>query len=385
MDDMLKEFVVEALDLATNVEEHLLSLERRPDDTDSLNALFRSFHTIKGGAGFMNLPAIVSACHLTENLFDGLRTGKVPVTPTAIEAGLQASGFVADQLSQLANGAPPDSLPAMPAELEDILTAAIEGKADAPAAASAPAAAEPAAAPAAPVSAAPTESASTMAGDGLDWEAMYRAVVPAGTLPDAPPANVPAPAAAAAAPKPAAKPAAAAKPAGEDGGRPVIGQVKEDTIRIDAVKLDALLEVAGESVQAANQAAVLLEKLVQFKFEGQAAALMATLQETLSRASRYSTELQRATLSTRMQPVGRLFQKFPRLVRELAKDLNKEVELVRKPKWTASSSTASTTRWCTCCATRWTTASKPPRNAPPPPSRRRRPSCSRPGRKAPAS
>jgi two-component system chemotaxis sensor kinase CheA len=328
MDDMLKEFVVEALDLATNVEEHLLSLERRPDDTDSLNALFRSFHTIKGGAGFMNLPAIVSACHLTENLFDGLRTGKVPVTPTAIEAGLQASGFVADQLSQLANGAPPDSLPAMPAELEDILTAAIEGKADAPAAASAPAAAEPAAAPAAPVSAAPTESASTMAGDGLDWEAMYRAVVPAGTLPDAPPANVPAPAAAAAAPKPAAKPAAAAKPAGEDGGRPVIGQVKEDTIRIDAVKLDALLEVAGESVQAANQAAVLLEKLVQFKFEGQAAALMATLQETLSRASRYSTELQRATLSTRMQPVGRLFQKFPRLVRELAKDLNKEVELV---------------------------------------------------------
>ena len=102
MDDMLKEFVVEALDLATNVEEHLLTLERRPDDTETLNALFRSFHTIKGGAGFMNLAAIVSACHLTENLFDALRTGKVPVTPTAIEAGLQASGFVADQLTQLA-------------------------------------------------------------------------------------------------------------------------------------------------------------------------------------------------------------------------------------------------------------------------------------------
>ncbi|HJV50290.1 MAG TPA: ATP-binding protein, partial [Noviherbaspirillum sp.] len=104
--------------------------------------------------------------------------------------------------------------------------------------------------------------------------------------------------------------------------------VKEDTIRIDAVKLDALLEVAGESVQAANQAAVLLEKLAQFKFEGQAAALMSTLSETLARASRYSSELQRATLSTRMQPVGRLFQKFPRLVRELAKDLGKDVELV---------------------------------------------------------
>ncbi|WP_460829725.1 chemotaxis protein CheA, partial [Massilia agilis] len=105
------------------------------------------------------------------------------------------------------------------------------------------------------------------------------------------------------------------------------GAAKDESIRIDAVKLDALLEVAGESVQAANQAAVLLERLQQFKFEGQAATLMATLTETLERASRYSAELQRATLATRMQPVGRLFQKFPRLVRELAKDLGKDVEL----------------------------------------------------------
>ncbi len=311
MDDMLKEFVVEALDLATNVEEHLLSLERHPDDSDTLNALFRSFHTIKGGAGFMNLPAIVSACHLTENLFDALRTGKVPVTPTAIEAGLQASGFVGDQLRNLANGASPDALPAMPAELEDILTQAIEGNA-------APVAPEKAETTAAAGEVAAATSAGTSA-DSLDWEALYRAVVPAGTLPDAPAAPVAAPVAAA--------PAANVK-AIEEGARPIAAQVKEDTIRIDAVKLDALLEVAGESVQAANQAAVLLEKLLQFKFDGQAAVLMSTLQETLNRASRYSTELQRATLSTRMQPVGRLFQKFPRLVRELARDLGKNVELV---------------------------------------------------------
>ena len=81
---MLKDFVVEALELATNVEEHLLSLERNPGDLNTLNAVFRSFHTIKGGAGFMNLPAMVSACHLTENLFDALRTGAAPVTPIAI-------------------------------------------------------------------------------------------------------------------------------------------------------------------------------------------------------------------------------------------------------------------------------------------------------------
>jgi len=106
MDDMLKDFVVEALELATNVEEHLLTLERHPDDLNTLNAVFRSFHTIKGGAGFMNLPAMVSACHLTENLFDALRNGKAPVTPIAIEAALQASGFVADQLTELATAPP---------------------------------------------------------------------------------------------------------------------------------------------------------------------------------------------------------------------------------------------------------------------------------------
>jgi two-component system chemotaxis sensor kinase CheA len=122
-----------------------------------------------------------------------------------------------------------------------------------------------------------------------------------------------------------------------------------------------LLEVAGESVQAANQAAVLLERLMQFKFEGQAQTLMSTLAETLERASRYSTELQRATLATRMQPVGRLFQKFPRLVRELAKDLGKDVELNIEGAETEVDRVvvdSCTIRWCTCCVTRWTTAWK---------------------------
>ncbi|KQN75349.1 chemotaxis protein CheA [Duganella sp. Leaf61] len=343
MDDMLKDFVVEAMDLAVNVEEHLLALERDPDNKETLNAVFRSFHTIKGGAGFMGLPAMVTACHLTENLFDALRTGAAPVTPLAIEAALQASGFVADQLAELNNGAEPGSLPALPQDLESLLNDAIAGKADstpvaAPAAAPAPA---PVAAPvaAAPAAVAPVATASP---DGLDWEAMYEAVMPAGsyTRPAAAVAGpavaaAPAPAVAAvAAPVAAAAtaevvPVAAARreaPEKRDE-RPQSAPAKEESIRIDAVKLDALLEVAGESVQAANQAAVLLERLMQFKFEGQAQTLMATLAETLERASRYSTELQRATLATRMQPVGRLFQKFPRLVRELAKDLGKEVEL----------------------------------------------------------
>ena len=345
MDEMLKDFVVEAMDLAANVEEHLLHLERDPDNKETLNAVFRSFHTIKGGAGFMGLPALVAACHLTENLFDALRTGAAPVTPGAIEASLQASGFVADQLNDLNNGATPDQLPQMPADLERMLKDAIAGNDAAPAPKAAPTPAPVKAAPA-PVAAAPAPAPAPAApgADGLDWEAMYLAVVPPGTYtpveaPAAAPAAVvdavaaPVAAQVAAAPAEAAAPAASGKP-GWDGverrndNKPAsTGPAKDESIRIDAVKLDALLEVAGESVQAANQAAVLLERLSQFKFEGQAATLMATLTETLERASRYSAELQRATLATRMQPVGRLFQKFPRLVRELAKDLGKDVEL----------------------------------------------------------
>ena len=323
MDDMLKDFVVEALELAVDVEERLLQLERRPNDPDTLNAVFRSFHTIKGGAGFMNLTGMVSACHLTENLFDALRTGKTAVTPLAIEAALQASGFVADLLNQLHNGAAPESLAPMPEALNRILNDAIEGRQPIATVAAA----------AAPVSDNKPAGGSVQADEAgrVDWVGMYNAVVPEhmriaiSSAPTAPAGTGEVNAAPATAP-------AHGQVAGWDGvdRRNATSETRtpEDSIRVDAVKLDALLEVAGESVQAANQASVLLEKLQQFKFDGHAATLMSTLAETLGRASRYATELQRATLATRMQPVGRLFQKFPRLVRELARDLGKEVELV---------------------------------------------------------
>jgi two-component system chemotaxis sensor kinase CheA len=323
MEDMLKEFVVEALELATNVEEHLLSLERNPDDMQTLNAVFRSFHTIKGGAGFMNLTAMVSACHLTENLFDALRTGKAPVTPVAIDAALQASGFVADQLNQLADGCDPGSLQPMPGALEQILMRAIDENA----------VASPASSPVAAVvlpSASSVASSSGITAEGKpDWQAFYLAVLPSGMA--APALSQSSEATTYSEPVSQALPGpdtGERKSNPEPGAKQSSGSIKEESIRIDASKLDALLEVAGESVQAANQASVLLEKLSQFHFESDAAALVARLAETLSRASRYSTELQRATLSTRMQPVGRLFQRFPRLVRELAKDLGKDVELI---------------------------------------------------------
>lgn len=335
MDDMLKEFVVEALDLASQVEENLLTLERHPDDHDTINAVFRSFHTIKGGAGFMGLAPMVEACHLTENLFDGMRTGKVPVTPDAIEAALQASSFVGYQLSELHNGATPDELSAFPPEIESMLQRALAGE-------TAPAPAAPLATSTAP-QAEPTPTATPSAdgtppADGkLNWHALYNAVVPEDKQVEVP-AGVVAHASEGEGStwdgidRRGNPEASAAAPTGNwDGAerrRAPSSAPKDDSIRIDAAKLDVLLEVAGEAAQAANQASVLLDKLRLFPFEDEAAELIDNLIETQARASRYSTELQRATLSTRMQPVGRLFQRFPRLVRELARELGKNVDLV---------------------------------------------------------
>src|SRR5690606_30115841 len=291
MDDMLKDFVVEAMDLALNVEAYLLKLEKSPDDMEALNAVFRSFHTIKGGAGFMNITPMVSACHLTENLFDALRNGKVPVTQSAIDAALEASGFVADQLSQLHDGEQVEALQPLPADLEQRLIDAIEGKAGSAAAVPAPVSA-----PATAVSAAPAAPMVQDAG-AVEWEKYFRALLPQevlASLPELAAAEtatavaVPATVSAASAPAPA--PAARASRPAKEGGEDKSG-AKEESIRIDSGKLDALLEVAGESVQATNQASVLLEKLMQHDFDEAAADIMKKLEETLNRASRYSTEL----------------------------------------------------------------------------------------------
>lgn len=337
---MLQEFVVEALDLAAQVEDNLLALELQPDSHDILNAVFRAFHTIKGSAGFMNLSSVVAACHLTENLFDALRTDTAAVTQQAIDVALEASGFVADQLAALAEGVSPDQLPAMPAVLEDRLTEVMASIGQgATAALAAAASLPPLSDPAPEPLAAAVPRLHNLPGQ-IDWQAYYEALLPPsvlaamlddfGTAPSVEPVQP--------ASEPERRTAQSDRREQPDrretadvlpvpDGQPHI-VAKEDSLRVRADKLDALLEVAGESVQAANQAGALFEKLMLFKQEDEAMLLMSALAETLQRAARYTSELQRATLATRMQPVGRLFQRFPRLVRELARDLGKQVELV---------------------------------------------------------
>jgi two-component system chemotaxis sensor kinase CheA len=92
MEDLLQDFLVEATDLLSGVDNKLVDLEQNPHDRNLLNEIFRGFHTIKGGAGFLNATELVTLCHLTENLFDKLRNGEMSITPEIMDVIMAATG-----------------------------------------------------------------------------------------------------------------------------------------------------------------------------------------------------------------------------------------------------------------------------------------------------
>lgn len=96
-EDILQDFLVEAGEILERLSQQLVDLEQRPDDINLLNAIFRGFHTVKGGAGFLSLTPMVECCHVTENLFDILRNGKRTVTPELMDVVLQALDAVNQQ------------------------------------------------------------------------------------------------------------------------------------------------------------------------------------------------------------------------------------------------------------------------------------------------
>ncbi len=121
-DDILQDFLVEAGEIIEALSEQLVDLEQRPDDRDLLNAIFRGFHTVKGGAGFLQLNTMVDCCHVTENLFDILRNGQRSVTPELMDVVLQALDTVTSQFSEITNGdVPSPADPALIAKLEALV------------------------------------------------------------------------------------------------------------------------------------------------------------------------------------------------------------------------------------------------------------------------
>ncbi|SCK05635.1 chemotaxis protein CheA [Vogesella sp. LIG4] len=328
MEELLQDFLMESTELLSDVDNKLVELEKRPNDRALLNDIFRGFHTIKGGAGFLNVAPMVTVCHRTENLFDKLRNSELQITPRLMDVILDATGAVRDMFTTLGQGLTPGNPdPALLVALD----AALAGNLEAPAA--------PAPAPAAAPAAAAQPSGEP------DWNALHAAVsgnaaaAPAAAPQAAAPAPAPAPVAAApaastevevipaaavASSSTAVAPAAARAPVkASGGGGSISGQ--ENTIRIDTVRLDQVLNLSGEIGLTKNRLTTLRTEILQGNTETNT---LRSLDEAISQLDLLVSDLQNAVMKTRMQPIGRLFQKYPRLARDLARQLGKEVELV---------------------------------------------------------
>ena len=314
MEELLQDFLVEAGDLLSDVDNKLVDLERSADDVGLLNEIFRGFHTIKGGAGFLADSELVTLCHLTENLFDKLRNGELEVTPEIMDVILAATGAVRDMFGYLEQATqPPAADDALIASLKQAL------------------AGELVLATGASVDAAPAEAAASAASDGgPDWNQMYQVVVgtAAPTVEPSPPATTPAP-------QPANPPEEVIKAAigrrasdkpgyGGPTGRRDSEKARDNSIRVDTTRLDQVLNLSGEIGLTKNRLNALRSQILNGDNDNDT---LHSLDVAVSQLDLLVSDLQNAVMKTRMQPIGRLFQKYPRIARDLARNLGKDVEL----------------------------------------------------------
>ncbi|MDO7901156.1 Hpt domain-containing protein, partial [Pseudomonas sp. K13] len=145
-EEILQDFLVEAGEILEQLSEQLVELESRPDDADLLNAIFRGFHTVKGGAGFLQLNELVECCHIAENVFDILRKGERRVDAELMDVVLEALDTVNSMFGQVRERS--EITPATPELLAALARLAEPAGEDvaAPAVVEAPAAVEPPAA-----------------------------------------------------------------------------------------------------------------------------------------------------------------------------------------------------------------------------------------------
>ena len=324
MEDLLQDFLVEAGDLLSDVDNKLVDLERAPDDVSLLNEIFRGFHTIKGGAGFLAATHLVELCHLTENLFDKLRNKQLAVTPETMDVILSATAAVRNMFGYLEQSSQP---PAADEGLIDNLRRALAGELDGEPVAAAPKA-EAAAAPAA------GGGAPSGGGEGPDWNQLHQAVtgVPATTakpasageavvLDAAHPQDPPEKLIKAAIGRRASDKPGYSGPVGRREGE----KQRDNSIRVDTTRLDQVLNLSGEIGLTKNRLNALRSQILNGDNDNDT---LHALDVAVSQLDLLVSDLQNAVMKTRMQPIGRLFQKYPRIARDLARNLGKDVELV---------------------------------------------------------
>ena len=276
--ELLREFHSESLELLQAIEQGVLRLEESPTDAGTINSIFRAFHTFKGSAGLLHLDALRDLAHDLESLLDGARRSELRITSDVINlilAGADTLKQFATEIGLQLGGVNPGEPIVVPTGLlRRRLKAALPGE-------------RSTLNPQLPTTPAPPLP--------------RRADGPSSAAPESP--------------------LAAALPGGPSTLNPQLSTTSDATgfVKLDTRKLDSLVDLVGELVIA--QSMVVQDPDVQ-------RLPSRNLARCLRQLGRITSELQRTAMSLRMVPIGRMFQKMTRLVRDLAAQQQKQVQLV---------------------------------------------------------
>lgn len=326
MEELLRDFLLEASEMLSDVDSKLMDLEKHPDDSKLLNEVFRGFHTIKGGAGFLNASELVTLCHITENLFDKLRNHELVLNAELMDVIFSATAEVRRMFGSLQQGIQPA---AAPADMVAILKAALNGKAVPHSVNNQPTSTT---APQLVAGTATGDAGNGAIPDGVEWDALYSALVGTDIVAQVGATRDPEKIAEAVAEEESTKAVFGRRGAdvpgatiGRRDGDMSVKEVKEATIRVDIDRLDQVLNLSGEIGLTKNRLVHLRSDILQGRTD---ADILQELDQSVTQLDMLVVNLQNAVMKTRMQPIGRLFKKYPRLARDLARSLGKDVELV---------------------------------------------------------
>ena len=344
MDDMkeiMEDFLIEAFELIEQIDHDLVELEANPEDLELLNRIFRVAHTVKGSSSFLNFDVLTELTHHMEDVLNKARKGELKITPDIMDVVLESVDMMKGLLESIRDNG---SDAAAGIDIKNIcasLTQISEGEAPS-AAAEAPAA--PAPEPVKePEPVAPAEEAAPEVSDAelsklsdSEVEAEIERLLKVrkaedqarraskGIAPKSPEEIAPA---TSAAPAPAPKPAPSRE---RDADKKVPAAssnsavAQEQTIRVEVKRLDHLMNLIGELVLGKNRLLKIYDD-VEERYEGE--KFLEELNQVVSSLSLVTTDIQLAVMKTRMLPIAKVFNKFPRMIRDLSRELGKQIDL----------------------------------------------------------
>ena len=341
MQEIMEDFLIEAFEMVEQLDQDLVELENNPEDLDLLNRIFRVAHTIKGSSSFLNFDVLTHLTHNMEDVLNKARRGELKITPDVMDVILESIDLMKALLSVIRDNGTDANSGIDVSDCVKRLQAISKGEAIDEATAESPS-----------TEAAPTQEAQQANTESSSTESAEYASADSEEEPDyanMSPEEVEAEIARLLAKRqeedkkrrqekkqeeaqateqkaaPAAAPAAKAAPKAEAGGQKAPSVAVEPTVRVDVKRLDHLMNLIGELVLGKNRL-IRIYGDVEERYDGE--KFLEELNQVVSSISTVTTDLQLAVMKTRMLPVGKVFSKFPRMVRDLSRELGKNIDLI---------------------------------------------------------